>query len=180
LPFASALWNALAAGFGWSLAAEEVRHFYLPSPLHENRDRDSPVEASRVILLVEDNPADVNLIREALDEHQVECKLIHIRDGQRALEFIESLDAEQRPSLDLVILDLNLPRKPGSVVLEAIRASARCPLVPVAVLTSSDNQKDKNEAARLGASVYIRKPSRLAEFLKLGGTFKEMIGQTSQ
>src|SRR4051794_3743804 len=102
LPFANELWSALAAGFGWSLASEEVQHFYLPSPLSENRDWDSPAEASRVILLVEDNPADVNLIREALDEHQVECKLIHIRDGQRALEFIESLDAEQKPSPDLV------------------------------------------------------------------------------
>jgi DNA-binding response OmpR family regulator len=127
---------------------------------------------------VEDNPADANLIREALDEHEVACELILIRDGQRALEFIGNLDAEETTSPDLVILDLNLPRKPGSVVLEALRASAKCKRVPVIVLTSSDNQRDKDEAARLGASAYIKKPSKLTEILKLGGIFKEMIGRT--
>jgi len=127
------------------------------------------------ILLVEDNPADVGLVREALQEHQVPCELIVISNGERAIQFIEELDGEASACPQLVILDLNLPKKPGREVLKSMRASVPCAHVPIIVLTSSDNQKDRVEAARLGASRYIRKPSRLAEFLSLGGVFKEIL-----
>ena len=105
------------------------------------------------------------------------CELICLNDGEQAFNFVESIEAGEAPRPDLVILDLNLPRKPGARVLERLRQSSVCSHIPVAVLTSSNNQKDRDEAARLGASIYIRKPSRLSELLALGKTFKDMIGK---
>lgn len=98
-------------------------------------------------------------------------------DGEKAVDYIRSLDGE--PFIDcpdLVIIDLNLPRKSGREVLETMRRSERCRHVPVVILSSSDAQEDKADAARLGASRYIRKPSRLEDFLRLGEIFKEIIG----
>jgi DNA-binding response OmpR family regulator len=131
------------------------------------------------ILLIEDNPADANLVREALEEHAVECELFLLTNGEKAVELIHLMDLEQIPPPDLVILDLNLPMKPGSRVLEEFRASSRCARVPIVVLSSSDSQKDREQAARLGASSYYTKPTRLMEFLKLGGIFKQMLGSIS-
>ncbi len=131
------------------------------------------------ILLIEDNPADANLVREALDEHEIEGELLLITNGENAIEFIRQLDTEDAPTPDLVILDLNLPMKPGSRVLEQFRASSRCARVPIVVLSSSDSYKDREQAARLGASRYYKKPTRLVEFLKLGGVFKQMLANIS-
>lgn len=124
---------------------------------------------------MEDSPADAGLVREALQEFAIECELIVIRDGESAVEFIQSVENNQAPCPNLVILDLNIPKVPGREVLRCMRGSVKCGHVPVAVLTSSDNQRDREEAAQLGASLYLRKPSRLAEFIKLGGVFKGML-----
>ncbi|HEY1215919.1 MAG TPA: response regulator [Bryobacteraceae bacterium] len=129
--------------------------------------------------MIEDNPADVYLVREALQENAVRCELILITNGERATEFIEAFDGGDACGPDLVILDLNLPRKSGLYVLGRIRTSQKCNQVPVVILSSSDSQKDKSDAAILGASLYLQKPSRLAEFLKLGTVFKDMLGDGS-
>ena len=129
----------------------------------------------RSILLVEDNPADVMLLREAFIEHQVTCEVLVLTDGERAIDHIEAIDSWGADCPDIVILDLNLPKRPGSEVLERLRRSFRCGQAPVVILSSSDAPKDRNEAARLGATRYIRKPSRLDEFLQLGGIFKQML-----
>jgi CheY-like chemotaxis protein len=76
---------------------------------------------------------------------------------------------------DLVIIDLNLPRKSGREVLETMRRSDRCRHVPVVILSSSDAQEDRADAAWLGATRYIRMPSQLEDFLRLGAIFKEII-----
>jgi len=128
---------------------------------------------------VEDNPADSGLVREALKEHAVDCELILMTDGEQAIDFIQCLDAGQLPCPDLVILDLNLPKRPGRDVLARMRASPGCSRVLVVILTSSNNQKDRDDAARLGASRYIQKPSRLHEFIELGRVFKEMLSGRS-
>jgi CheY-like chemotaxis protein len=128
-----------------------------------------------VILLVEDNPADAGLVREALEEHGVECDLILMSDGETAIEFVEYLDAGVVGCPELVILDLNLPRRTGQEVLAQIRSSTICANVPVVILSSSDGQRDRDNAARLGASEYLRKPSRLNEFIELGAIFKKML-----
>jgi CheY-like chemotaxis protein len=127
------------------------------------------------ILLVEDNPADVGLIRRALQEHGIGGELTVFADGESAIQFIQALDTEPIACPDLVIVDLNLPRRPGSEVLECIRKSVSCGNVPVVVFSSSNAQSDIEVADRLGASRYIRKPLRLEEFLALGVLFKELL-----
>jgi len=108
------------------------------------------------ILLAEDNPADSMLVRKALEEHGLLGELFVAEDGEKAIHFIQSLDKE--PLIDcphLVIIDRSLPRKSGREVLEAIRSSERCRHIPVVVLSSSDAQQDKVNAAGLGCkSVY--------------------------
>lgn len=126
-------------------------------------------------MLVEDSPADAGLVSEALHEHAVACELIVVTDGERAIQFIDDVDRESDTCPDLVILDLNLPKRSGKDVLRHMRASSKCNHIPVLILTSSDSQKDKDETASLGASRYIRKPSRLADFMALGGLFKQML-----
>ena len=119
-------------------------------------------------------------MREALEEYSVACELILVGNGALAIDFIDSFIAREAPCPDLVILDLNLPKRPGRDILQHMRASSQCDRIPIVVLSSSDSQREREEAAALGASHYIRKPSRLAEFLKLGGVFRDIIrGQSS-
>jgi two-component system, response regulator len=98
-----------------------------------------------------------------------------VTDGERAIEFIDEIETGRVSCPGLIVLDLNLPKKTGKQVLDSIRARSACADAPVVVLTSSDNQKDRDDVSRLGASRYIRKPFRLADFLALGGVFKEML-----
>jgi two-component system, chemotaxis family, response regulator Rcp1 len=149
-----------------------VQRFSLRSQSHPTT---KPIGRTVSVLLVEDNPADVGLLREALEEHAVDCDLIVIDNGEDASEYIAGIDARQVPCPDLVILDLNLPRKPGRDVLVSVRASVTCGQVPVVILTSSGIQADRDDAVRLGASRYIQKPTRLDDFLALGLTFKAML-----
>ena len=127
------------------------------------------------ILLVEDSSADIGLVREALQEHRVQCDLTVITNGERAVKFLDEIDAGGETCPALFIIDLNLPKKPGRVILERVRASKTCETVPVIILTSSDSQKDKDEVAKLGPDRYIQKPSHLEDFLKLGSVFRQIL-----
>ena len=100
-----------------------------------------------------------------------------IADGETAIKFIQAIDIEAAPCPDLAIVDLNLPKKPGREVLERMRLSERCRHIPVVILSSSDDERDKADAARFGASRYIRKPSKLDDFLSLGSIFKAAISE---
>jgi CheY-like chemotaxis protein len=117
------------------------------------------------------------LVHRALEEHGVEGELIVIADGERAIEFIQAVDARASPCPDLAIVDLNLPKKPGREVLAHMRRSERCRHIPVFILSSSDAEQDKADAARFGATQYIRKPSTLDEFLSLGSMFKAALSE---
>ena len=128
------------------------------------------------ILLVEDNAGDVMLVQEALKSQSLAQELIVMRDGELAIHFIDEVDNRKAPCVNLVILDLNLPRRPGSDVLRRIRQSPVCGNVTVMVLSSSEAEKDKREMAALGANRYVRKPSSLAELVQLGAVVKEMLG----
>ena len=132
-----------------------------------------------VVLLADDNPSDVYLIREALREHSVDCALRVVSDGKAALGVVsgEAPDADIG-SLGLIILDLNLPRHDGIEILQKLRESTAFEHIPVVVLTSSDSPRDRVLANQLGATRYLRKPSSLDEFLGLGAIFKELLGQT--
>jgi len=127
------------------------------------------------VLLVEDNPADIGLVREALREHQVGCDLTVIKDGAAAIKFIEDVEEGIHHCPDLIIVDLNLPKRPGREVLQHVRAGKSRKEIPIVVLTSSDNQKDKDDVAEYNPSIYIRKPSKLDEFMKLGVIFKNFL-----
>jgi two-component system, chemotaxis family, response regulator Rcp1 len=157
-----------------NLSSGKARRSFLLSRAAKPAEPESSLESHRV-LLVEDNPADVGLVREALSEHGVDCVLSVITDGESAIDFMEEVDDGRLDCPDLIILDLNLPKRPGRDVLQFIRTSIRCSQVPVLVLSSSGAQKDKDEAAELGASRYIQKPIRLDDFINLGKLFKDML-----
>jgi len=126
--------------------------------------------------LIEDNPADAYLVREALNAHGVAVDLVIIRDGEEAFQLIEAVDHDNSlgcPSLFL--LDLNLPRRSGEEVLSHIRNSRRCSQTPVVIVTSSDAPRDRAETERLGATFYFRKPTSYMGYLKVGEIVKDML-----
>jgi|SRR5579862_6242979 len=128
------------------------------------------------ILLAEDNPADVYLIREALREHRVDAGLRVAGDGQQVLRILFGEESGAEPP-SLIILDLNLPRHDGIEVLEWLSKSTGLRHIPVVVLTSSDSPRDRLAAEQLGVSRFLRKPSNLEQFLNLGAIFKELLEQ---
>ena len=172
---ANGLSNVQEAESGWNPSSDGVQRFSLPSRIEKTSQPASRPNAA-LILLVEDNRADVGLVREALEEHGVEGELVVLADGEAAINFIQSLDDQPATCPDLVIIDLNLPKRPGRDVLKFVRQSVACREVQVVILSSSDAQQDRAETLRLGASRYIRKPSRLEEFMSLGAIFKAMLG----
>lgn len=128
------------------------------------------------ILLVEDNPGDVILIREMLLEHGLRGELRVIGDGDIACEFIARLDRDlEIPCPGLLILDLNLPRRSGREVLKMFRESDRCSKIPVAILSSSSAPGDRDAVAALGADTYIQKPISLEEFMQIGAILKQVL-----
>ncbi|NVB79514.1 MAG: response regulator [Kofleriaceae bacterium] len=120
------------------------------------------------ILLVEDNPADVRLTQEALKEGKVRNNLYVARDGVEALEYLMRVGKfanAVRP--DLVLLDLNLPRKDGREVLQVIKADSELKSIPVVVLTTSSAEADIMRSYKLHANCYITKPVDLEQFVKV-------------
>src|SRR3712207_2072987 len=123
-----------------------------------------PVE----ILLVEDNPGDVRLTQEALKDGRVMVNLTVASDGVEAMEILRG-QASGAPGVrpDLILLDLNLPRKNGREVLEEIKADERLRSIPVIVMTTSKAEQDIHRAYNLNANCYIAKPVDLDEFLNV-------------
>ncbi len=127
------------------------------------------------IALVEDTDADVFLVREALEQAGLEFGLLVLQDGEKALEFIDAVEAGHGgPIPHLIILDLNLPMVSGKEILERVKQTQTCSLVPVIILTSSESPRDKLEVFRLGAE-YFQKSSKLDEFMKLGPLARRLI-----
>jgi CheY-like chemotaxis protein len=113
------------------------------------------------VLLVEDNPGDVRLVREALRHCRAAARLSAVADGDLALARLRSSREPPR----LVLLDLNLTRVDGRTVLAAMRRDPALASVPIVILSSSDAERDVRMAHELGASDYVKKPSELDEFL---------------
>ncbi len=120
------------------------------------------------ILLVEDNPADAELTIRALKKSRLANHLVHVADGQQALDFLfgegsyAGRDVMQQPKV--VLLDLKLPKVGGIEVLRKLRADERTKLVPIVVLTSSHEDQDVIETYKLGANSYIVKPVEFENF----------------
>jgi CheY-like chemotaxis protein len=123
-----------------------------------------PVE----VLLVEDNPGDVRLTREALKEGKIRNNLHVARDGVEALAFLRRQGEHAgAPRPDLILLDLNLPRKDGREVLTEIKDDASLRQIPVVILTSSQAEEDIIRAYDLHANCYISKPVDLDQFINV-------------
>ncbi|MSP71762.1 MAG: response regulator [Myxococcales bacterium] len=120
------------------------------------------------VLLVEDNPADVRLAREAMKASKLQLDITVVEDGELALDYLSRRGAyvdATRP--DLILLDLNLPRLSGLTVLERIKSDPELRPIPVVVLTTSDSQDDIMRSYSLHANCYIRKPPRLEDFIRV-------------
>jgi CheY-like chemotaxis protein len=133
-----------------------------------NRDAGKIGVAPVEILLVEDNPADVRLTREALGSDRLWANLAVAKDGVEAMAYLRregKFAGVTRP--DLVLLDLNLPRKDGREVLAELKADADLRLIPVVILTSSSDDEDIARAYGLHANCYITKPVDLRQFIKI-------------
>ncbi len=122
------------------------------------------------LLMVEDNPGDVDLAREALAEAQSFClENLHVAtDGEEAMRYVRrSGEYANAPRPDLILLDLNLPRKDGREVLAELKADPDLRSIPVVVLTSSDAQDDVARSYLLHANCYVKKPGELDLFLDI-------------
>lgn len=142
-------------------------------------DRSRTSAAGDLLLLVEDNGADVFLVEQALEFFQVPLRMQVAEDGELACQYFEKADADPSVACPRVLLlDLNLPKRSGADVLEQVRSSSRCKNIPVVVLTSSDSPEDRQRAASLGANRYFRKPTSYREFLQIGVVLNEVLKQT--
>jgi two-component system, chemotaxis family, response regulator Rcp1 len=118
----------------------------------------------------------VLLIRRAITSVFPNAEIQVVTDGQQAIEAFETLDGDASlPCPTLMILDINLPKKPGSDVLKYMRSSGRCCQARVLVVSTSNAEKDRETMQELGADGYFRKPSDVAAFMKLGEIVKALI-----
>lgn len=139
-------------------------------------------EASKapILLLVEDNRADVFLVRRAIEFHHVPVRVVVAQDGEEALQYLERAAAGPdgaRPGV--VLMDINLPKRSGIEILEKVRESPRYQAVPVIMVTTSGDDDDREESARLGATRYFQKPSSYQEYLQIGEMVKEVLREAS-
>ncbi|MFN8375015.1 MAG: response regulator [Anaerolineae bacterium] len=120
------------------------------------------------VLLIEDNPGDVRLTMEALRDVKLHNKLSVVNDGVEAMAFLRHEGSySQAPRPDLILLDLNLPRKDGREVLEEIKNDDDLRRIPVVILTTSNDERDILESYNLHANCYITKPVDLKQFLAI-------------
>jgi two-component system response regulator len=127
------------------------------------------MKETHAILLVEDNPADVQITRRALRDSRVPVELIVVRDGQEAVDYLfrqgphAANAAWRRP--DLILLDLNLPRLTGREVLQRVRANPEYRIVPVVVLSTSRRLEEIHDLYLTGANTYVEKPQDYNRFV---------------
>ena len=139
---------------------------------------DSPI----IILLAEDDQDDRYLISEALDESNVPHKLFIVENGEELLDYIHNrnqyLNKNKYPRPELILLDLNMPRKNGMVTLKEIKSDPKFKRIPVVALTTSQSEEDIIQTYELGVSSYITKPmtfTALVEMMKSLGKYWEGI-----
>jgi two-component system response regulator len=123
------------------------------------------------ILLVEDNPADVEITIEAFRRSHKGNRVFVCRDGEEALDFLfrrsQFAKAGAAPRPDLILLDLNLPKKNGAEVLEQVKTNLNMKDIPVVILTTSDRDEDVSRCYKVGANSYLTKPVQFDDCLKL-------------
>jgi CheY-like chemotaxis protein len=129
-----------------------------------------PVE----ILLVEDNPADVRLIMETFKDFKIQNSMSVAKDGAEAMEFLKKEGAfSAAPRPDVILLDLNLPKKNGFEVLKEIRNTPELKRLPVVILSTSDSENDILKSYDMNANCFVTKPVGLDEFIKIVMTIED-------
>lgn len=120
------------------------------------------------ILLVEDNPTDARLVMEAMKDFKINNAIYHVSDGVEAMAFLRRQGEYARMSQpDVVLLDLNMPRKDGRQTLKEIKADPGLKRIPVVILTVSDDEEDILKSYNLHANCYVTKPLNLDDFSKV-------------
>jgi chemotaxis family two-component system response regulator Rcp1 len=123
---------------------------------------------SAVILLIEDNPADIRLTQEALKDNKLAVNLHIVNDGAEAMEFLSKKKKyADAPTPDLILLDLNMPKKDGREVLKEIKRAPALQTIPVIILTTSQSEEDILLTYKYHANCYIRKPLDLIKFIEV-------------
>jgi two-component system, chemotaxis family, response regulator Rcp1 len=126
------------------------------------------------ILIVEDNMGDARLTQEALKENRVRNNLYHVKDGVEAMQFLRrQAEHSTVPPPDLILLDLNLPRKDGREVLKEIKEDPELRRIPVVVLTTSEAEQDLLTSYDLHANAYVTKPIDLDRFIEIVEAIEE-------
>ncbi len=134
------------------------------------QDSGAPIE----ILLVEDNPGDVRLTQEAVREAKIRNTLNVVNDGEQAIAYVRRQGAyADRPRPDLILLDLNLPRKDGREVLQDLKSDPDLHRIPVVVLTSSAAEQDILRTYDLYANAYVTKPVDLEQFMRVVSSIQD-------
>jgi CheY-like chemotaxis protein len=183
---ASDMRQSEATVWGISIASEDASTCALPDqplPRPESRTRSTGTGEERqqskiFALLVEDNRADVLIIEEAILLYDLPLQLHVVEDGDQAFQFIDRADHDpEAPCPQVLLLDLNLPKRSGKEVIQRVRQSARCKGVPILVISSSNSPKDRNEVVQLGAQHYFCKPVNYDEFLKVGAILQRMLSE---
>ncbi len=132
--------------------------------MYNRADSARPIE----LFLVEDNPGDIRLAKEMFKEIKLKLNLTVAEDGVQAMDYLKKVCSDSRmPRPDLIILDLNLPKKDGREVLAEIKTSEELKRIPVIVLTSSTSAEDVNNAYGEHANCYVAKPVDLDEFARI-------------
>ncbi len=134
------------------------------------RDEDGFAHRFR-ILLAEDNPGDVLLVRQALEEHDLLHELFIVSDGEEASRFIDQI-GNINSCPDLFLLDLNLPKIDGLEILDQLRNRSKCPSIPVVVISSSDRCVEPKRLDAFSIDHYFKKPYDLDGFLELGALIR--------
>ena len=127
------------------------------------------------LLVVEDSPADVFLLKEALKEEGLSCPMEVADDGEKAMDILDNIDAGAKTAPSLLLVDLNVPRQNGSEILQRVRRSPLCGKTPVVMMSTSDTPAERKHAFDLGATEYFCKPSSLKEFMQLGGIVRRLL-----
>ena len=133
------------------------------------------------ILIVDDNPVDVYLIRWVLDAHELPYELQIIDNGNDALDVFDQIAQQQHPrALTVILLDLNLPQRDGKDLLRHVKAIPLGSDIRVVIVTGSTNPADRVETLALGADAFFVKPFHLTEFMALGEIIKDLASGVSQ
>ncbi len=130
----------------------------------------SPIQ----LLIVEDNPGDVRLLRECFGESRLQYEIHVVEDGEQAIDFIFRKGAHKKaPRPDLVLLDLNLPKLDGHTVLDRVKKDPKLKRIPIVVLTSSQNERDILKSHDLHANCYLVKPMLFDQYQSMVKSIEE-------